>query len=182
MAIPEEKDERRREVIEEGGKAESLVKSIFSVPLRHLVLNLIALHGEMHGYEIMKKIKELTLNMWKPSTSTLYMVLDTLVNEGLLEKRIEYKGKMKRIKYKITEKGLEILALSTDISLKIMYRIVQRLEQVNQLVKEKKTPIRKLTPEDIQKQIDILEKIKEYIDLRIEYLKKQYKQLIDKNH
>jgi DNA-binding PadR family transcriptional regulator len=149
------------------------IKSIFSVPLRNLILHLIAIYGEMHGYEIMKKIEELTMNMWKPSTSTLYMILDNLVKEGLLERKIEYRGRIKRIKYRITEKGLDILSISTDTLLKIMYRIIERIEQVNKMLKNRKGKPKLLTREDIEKQIRILKKLREYIDNRINSLEKE---------
>ncbi len=161
-------------------KAEDLVKSIFSVPLRHLVLNLIAIHGEMHGYEIMNRIKELTSGLWKPSTSTLYMVLETLVKEGLLEKREEYRGRVKRVKYRLTEKGLEILSLSTDLALKIMYRITERLETVNQMLRERRVSVRRLKARDLEKRIEVLRKIREYIDKRLERLEKEYMELLER--
>lgn len=152
-------------------KASELVKSIFSVPLRSLVLYLIALNGEMHGYEIMKKISELTLNLWKPSPSTLYLVLDNLVKEGLLERSIEYRGKLKRIKYRITSKGIEILRISSDLSLRVMYQIIELLELLNKKIKKLKSGENVLDKSDLEKQIELLENIRNAIDEKIEQLK-----------
>lgn len=152
-------------------KASELVKSIFSVPLRNLVLYLIALNGEMHGYEIMKKISELTLNLWKPSPSTLYMVLDNLVKEGLLERSIEYRGRLKRIRYRITSKGIEILKISSDLSLRIMYQIIELLELLNKKIKKVKVGENVLDRSDLEKQIELLEKIRSVLDEKINQLK-----------
>ncbi len=157
-------------------QARELVKNLFSVPLRNLVLQLIALHGEMHGYEIMKKINEITMNLWKPSTSTLYMVLDSLVRDGLLERREEYRGRLKRVRYRITEKGLEILSISTDMTLKIIYQIIERLETLNKKLKKARPGVRLLSKEDIVQNIELLKKIRDIIDKKIQQLENKLNQ------
>ncbi|WFO74704.1 PadR family transcriptional regulator [Desulfurococcaceae archaeon MEX13E-LK6-19] len=148
-------------------RAKNLIKSLFSVPLRNLVLQLIALYGEMHGYEIMKKIEEITMGFWKPSTSTLYMVLDNLVKEGLLESREEYRGKIKRVKYRITEKGLEILRMSIGTTLEILYQIIEKLEDLNKKLKTAKPGKKLITPEDIKRHIETLKKIRDILNEKI---------------
>ncbi len=162
-------------------RARELVKSLFSVPLRSLVLQLIALHGEMHGYEIMKKIEEITLGLWKPSTSTLYMILDNLVKEGLLEPREEYRGKVRRIRYKVTEKGLEIIRMTVGTTLEILYQIISRLEELNKKLRTAKPGRKLITPEDIKKQIEVLKKIRDIINERIAILEDNLDKLSNAN-
>ncbi len=158
-------------------QAEDLVKTLFSVPLRALILELIALHGEMHGYEIMKRISEITMNLWKPGTSTLYMVLDNLVKDGLLERREEYRGRMKRVRYRVTERGLEILSVSTDMTLKIMYQVIERLETLNKRLRKARPGRKILKKEDIVKHVELLKKIRELIDKKISQLELKLQEL-----
>ncbi len=150
-----------------------LVKSLFSVPLRTLVLHLVAFHGELHGYEIMKRIEELTGGIWKPSTSTLYMVLDTLVREGLLERREEYTGKRRRVKYRVTEKGIEVLRSTLDIVTRILYKVIELLEELNGRFRRAKPGKEVLTVEDLEKQLSILKKLRKFIDEKIVWLEKE---------
>ena len=57
----------------------------------------------LHGYEIMKKIKEKT-KFWKPSPGSIYPALQSLVKKGFV-KKIE-DGRKK--KYLLTKKGLKL--------------------------------------------------------------------------
>ncbi len=57
----------------------------------------------LHGYGIMKKLKDLGINI---KVSTLYTTLKKLEDEGLIEV-VEERGKIKV--YKVTEKGLKTL-------------------------------------------------------------------------
>lgn len=157
--------------------AKELVRSLFRVPLRILVLHLIALNGEMHGYEIMKKIEDLTMGLWRPGTSTLYMVLENLVKEGLLEPHYDYRGRVKRVRYRITEKGLELLRLSIDAILNILYRVISWLEDLNKKLEKIKPGTKTLTTEDIERNIDMLMKIREAIDCKIKELEKKLNSL-----
>jgi DNA-binding PadR family transcriptional regulator len=79
--------------------------------LRLLVLRLL-LEKDMHGYEMMKKLMELSEGTWKPAPSTLYPLLDTLKEEGLIEAVAVEHGVRSgsRIKYRLTQKGLKELA------------------------------------------------------------------------
>jgi len=57
----------------------------------------------LHGYKIMKKIKEKT-KFWKPSPGTIYPALHSLTKRGLIKEVKE--GRKKR--YILTKKGLKI--------------------------------------------------------------------------
>ncbi len=57
----------------------------------------------LHGYKIMKKIKEKT-KFWKPSPGTIYPALHSLMKRGLIKKIDD--GRKKR--YVLTKRGLEI--------------------------------------------------------------------------
>ena len=96
--------------------AKAIVKSkgssVYRESLRNLVLRIL-MEGPRHGYEIMKKIQQITNGKWKPAAGTLYPLLDQLVREGLIERDSVETGKVrggKRIRYKITRAGLEEIA------------------------------------------------------------------------
>jgi len=57
----------------------------------------------LHGYKIMKKIKEKT-KFWKPSPGTIYPALHSLAKRGFIKEVDD--GRKKR--YVLTKKGLEI--------------------------------------------------------------------------
>ena len=57
----------------------------------------------LHGYKIMKKIKEKT-KFWKPSLGSIYPALQSLVKKGFI-KRVD-EGRKKR--YVLTKKGLKL--------------------------------------------------------------------------
>ena len=67
---------------------------------------LFCLQEEMHGYNITKKVKEMTNNEIILPPGTMYGSLSKMENDGLIRfVREEDKRKL----YKITELGLEIL-------------------------------------------------------------------------
>ncbi|MCE4623355.1 MAG: PadR family transcriptional regulator [Caldisphaeraceae archaeon] len=89
--------------------------------LQYLVLRILA-EKPSHGYEIMKKIEEITLGRWKPAAGTLYPLLDLMQNEGLIEiKSCEQEGVRggKKIVYRLTTNGWLLLKdqLITKISI-----------------------------------------------------------------
>jgi DNA-binding PadR family transcriptional regulator len=71
----------------------------------HLRLALLrCLHdSDMHGLEMINRIKEVTQGEWVPSPGSVYPVLQEFENFGLVKK--SNKGRM--VKYTITEKGKE---------------------------------------------------------------------------
>ncbi|NOZ31097.1 MAG: PadR family transcriptional regulator [Crenarchaeota archaeon] len=83
--------------------------TVYKESLRNLVMRIL-LDGPMHGYEIMKKIKEVTNNRWKPAAGTLYPLLDQLRQEGLIEVAeiaVSNVRGGRRIVYKLTDKGVQ---------------------------------------------------------------------------
>lgn len=64
------------------------------------------LRGPMHGYDMIKKIREYTLGLISPTAGSLYPALRELENSGFI--RGEWRGDRRRIKvYMITERGKE---------------------------------------------------------------------------
>jgi len=51
--------------------------------LKLLILGLLA-EKPMHGYELLKRVEEITRGFWRPSPGTLYSLLKSLREEGLV--------------------------------------------------------------------------------------------------
>ncbi|WP_297487376.1 PadR family transcriptional regulator [Thermococcus sp.] len=114
----------------------SLVRNLFTVPLKNLILLIIGLKGEAHGYEILKEIEKVTFGNWKPSHGNLYTMLNKLAEEGLIEPREEYRGKRRVVRYALTERGWLYLREANELALKSLYLAVQYHERLREKLRE----------------------------------------------
>ena len=73
--------------------------------LRTIVLKLLANNGRMYGYEITKKVEELTDGKIKLTFGALYPVLHKLEADGHIAVEQEFIGKRVRKYYSLTETG-----------------------------------------------------------------------------
>ncbi|ASJ01976.1 PadR family transcriptional regulator [Thermococcus profundus] len=116
--------------------SESLVRTMFTVPMRNLILLIIGLKGETHGYEILKEIEKISRGMWKPSHGNLYTMLNKMVEEGLIEPREEYHGRRKLVKYSLTEKGWNYMREANELALQSLYMAVQYHEMLREKLRQ----------------------------------------------
>jgi DNA-binding PadR family transcriptional regulator len=75
-----------------------------SVPrglLRHIIPRLL-LSNEMTGTEIMQRLRDLTDGAWNPSPGTIYPLLSSLEEDGIIE-TVSIEGRSKT--YRLTEDG-----------------------------------------------------------------------------
>ncbi len=79
------------------------------LPLKVIILRMLS-DGPMHGYEIRRKIEELTEGAWRPSFSIIYPLLRTMLHQKLIKRETIQKGKKTLFVYGITEKGKEALS------------------------------------------------------------------------
>lgn len=80
-----------------------------SVPrglLRHIIPRLLR-SSEMNGTEIMQRLRELSDGLWNPSPGTIYPMLASLEEEGIIE-AASTEGRSK--KYRITDEGKKRIA------------------------------------------------------------------------
>jgi len=87
-------------------------QNVYRETLRLLVLRVLA-EKPMHGYQIIKRIEEVTGGKWRPAAGTLYPVLDQLKAEGLVDvERVVTEGVRggRKVVYRLTEKGWRELA------------------------------------------------------------------------
>jgi PadR family transcriptional regulator PadR len=78
--------------------------------LKTIILKLLKEEGPMHGYAITQKVEELTRGKMKLTYGSLYPVLHKLENEGALITESENFNNRIRIYYRLTPKGLTIVA------------------------------------------------------------------------
>lgn len=77
---------------------------------RFAIMGVLALAPKSSGYDIKKLMEESTQYFWKESYSSIYPVLETLIEEGLIIKHEDVsKSQRQRNVYELTEKGKEEL-------------------------------------------------------------------------
>ncbi|BDC17171.1 PadR family transcriptional regulator [Acidianus sp. HS-5] len=74
--------------------------------LRHIILYLLYTNGPLTGAEIMEKVEESSMGMWRPSPGSVYPMIRELEVEGLIEV-VKTEGTKKY--YGLTDKGKELL-------------------------------------------------------------------------
>lgn len=78
--------------------------------LKTIILKLLKENGRMYGYEITRRVEELTAGRIKLTYGALYPVLHKLENEGVLITESENYNNRIRIYYSLTEKGHSVVA------------------------------------------------------------------------
>jgi len=77
--------------------------------LKTIVLKLLEENGRMYGYQITRKVEELTEGKIKLTYGALYPVLHKLESEGVLVTESENFNNRIRIYYSLTEKGHSVV-------------------------------------------------------------------------
>ena len=75
--------------------------------LKTIILNLLAEHGRMYGYEMVQKVREQSAGAFELTEGALYPALHKLEAEGLLITEKEMIGKRVRKYYRLTPVGTE---------------------------------------------------------------------------
>ena len=77
--------------------------------LKTIVLKVLEENGRMYGYEITRKVEELTKGKIKLTYGALYPVLHKLESEGVLVTESENFNNRIRIYYSLTKKGHSVV-------------------------------------------------------------------------
>ena len=77
--------------------------------IRTIVLKLLKENGRMYGYEITRKVEDLTSGRIKLTYGALYPVLHKLESEGALVTEAENFNNRIRIYYSLTDKGQSLV-------------------------------------------------------------------------
>jgi len=146
-----------------------IIKGLFTVPLKNIILVIVGLKGETHGYEILKELEKLAIGLWKPSHSNLYTILNKMVEEGLLEPHEEYRGKVRRIKYRLTEKGWDYLRTSNELTLRTLYTAISYHERLKRKIEETGRA-RKIDKKTLGEYLTLLKQIRDLLDEEIKII------------
>ncbi len=89
--------------------------------------------GEAHGYEVMRRIEEVTGGYWRPAPGSLYPVIDSLEKEGLIECIVkEVRGKARRV-CRLTDDGwgalLDLLEKKVETYISILEHSLEALDR-----------------------------------------------------
>lgn len=82
-------------------------KELIRGTLRTIVLKLLSEHGQMYGYEITRKVKELSGGDISLTFGALYPTLHKLEKEGIVSTSSEVVDHRTRKYYSLTTKGTE---------------------------------------------------------------------------
>jgi PadR family transcriptional regulator PadR len=77
--------------------------------LKTIVLKVLKENGRMYGYEITRKVEEMTSGQIKLTYGALYPVLHKLENDGVLITEPENYNNRIRIYYSLTDKGHSVV-------------------------------------------------------------------------
>jgi DNA-binding PadR family transcriptional regulator len=94
------------EVQDKDGKELQMPQSVPRGLLRHIIPRLLH-SSEMTGTEIMQRLRELSDGLWNPSPGTIYPMLASLEEEGIIE-AASTEGRSK--KYRVTDEGKKQMA------------------------------------------------------------------------
>lgn len=78
---------------------------LFRGSLDTIILELLSRHKEMYGYEITRKVKEISTGELKITEGALYPALHKLEGKGLLTTEVRSIGNRRRKYYSLTEQG-----------------------------------------------------------------------------
>lgn len=84
-----------------------IAKELFKGTIRTIVLQLLAEHSKMYGYELMQTIEKKSNGKIKLTFGSLYPILHKLESEGLIFSESENIGKRIRKNYILTENGVK---------------------------------------------------------------------------
>ncbi len=105
---------------------------LFKGSLTTIILQLLSEKKKMYGYEISKKVQELTAGKMKLTEGALYPALHKLEAEGLVTATVENIGNRPRKYYALTTKGKS--GFKTKLS-----AFNEFLEQMQQILQVKPT-------------------------------------------
>ncbi len=137
--------------------------------MRFLILTILAI-SPAHGYDIAKKIQEITVETMKPSPGSIYPVLHELAREGLVEEETTIvKGRARKI-YRLTRKGFEQIARELDLFTEIFNRLMSIIMEARRSVQERlSSNVEACIPPRI---LNGLEKIREGLEAYINVIRK----------
>ena len=99
---------------------------LFKGSLTTILLKLLSENEQMYGYEITKKVMELSDGKMVLTEGALYPSLHKLEADGLLEVKMENIGNRNRKYYSLTKKGKK----ETNNKLKEVAAFIEQMQQI----------------------------------------------------
>ena len=146
-------------------------------PSQTILILLILARQETHGYEIMQRLRTITRNRIKASPGTIYPLLEKLETQGYITHKEKKSGKKTKKIYSLTEKGILLLKLNSQQIKDTLINVIQLINDTIPKIEEKKIGNKELIKDFIQKEKEILTKIREQINKRIKEIQKELKEL-----
>jgi DNA-binding PadR family transcriptional regulator len=97
--------------------------------LQTIILKLLSDHERMYGYEITRKVKEISEGNLILTEGALYPTLHKLVSEGYLSTETDRTGKRTRKYYRLTKHGNAIVSHKLNEFIEFM-RVMSRILQI----------------------------------------------------
>lgn len=94
--------------------------------LTTVILKLLNDHKKMYGYEITKKVMDVTNGNFKIKEGALYPSLHKLEADGLIESTIEQHGNRQRKYYRLTQQGRK----EAKFKLKDLTTFINNIQQI----------------------------------------------------
>ncbi len=101
-------------------------QQLFKGSLTTILLKMLSENEKMYGYEITKKVKELSAGEMELTEGALYPALHKLEAEGMLDVSIENIGNRQRKYYTLTKQGKK----EKNIKLKEIAAFIEQMQQV----------------------------------------------------
>lgn len=136
---------------------------------RLMILYLLLRDGDLHGYEIMKKIRSETRGAISPSPGNIYPALRELASKGLVSSRVDEIG---RKIYSLSERGRQLIlekrgfvegVLSSGPS-----EVIEVLEEIHGLIASVMSRWRYLDQASRMAFVEDLRRLRRLLEVRID--------------
>lgn len=101
-------------------------KRLLKGTLTTVILKLLYDHKKMYGYEITKKVMDLTNGNFKIKEGALYPSLHKMEADGLIESTIEQHGNRPRKYYRLTQQGRK----EAKFKLNVLTSFINNIQQL----------------------------------------------------
>ncbi len=144
----------------------------FKYRVRFMTLMILATKPS-HGYEILKRLEDITQGLIKGGPGTIYPILKELKDEGLIKEKIVQEGGRQKKIYELTRKGAIEAITALDTFHAIVRNLLELAGEARRAVLERIDPID--PDEDLCpsiEMIDILRKISSLVNQQLKKLEK----------
>ncbi|MET1101831.1 MAG: PadR family transcriptional regulator [Pyrodictiaceae archaeon] len=146
-------------------------KEMIQLRMKYLIL-LALLAEDLHGYEVMKRVKNLALGATRASPGTIYPLLHKLEEEGLVKSVEKTQGGRRIRVYMLTEKGIrELVSMVLDVLSALITAMRTHLSVLTRLSATNKMEVLvEAAGDELSKLRDMLHELEELLDEALEVI------------